>query len=102
MDTKNLKRWLAVGAGGDMVRLVPIQGTGPDVFVKLLDAEAAVAAAFEAGKLAQQNRCSYPDCVQNEDERCARRLSGDCESPIPIQPTPSSTAMSPPDVTSST
>lgn len=44
-----LKRWLAVGAVGDTVRLVPVDApsTGPDVFVRLLDAEAAVAAERE-------------------------------------------------------
>ncbi|MCU0920197.1 MAG: hypothetical protein MUF16_07650 [Burkholderiaceae bacterium] len=83
MDAKNLKRWLAVGAGGDTVRLVPVDApsTGPDVFVKLLDAEAAVAAAFEDGKAAERNRCRYPQCVENDDERCPRWLTGECEGP---------------------
>ena len=42
-----MKKWLAIPAGGDTVRLVPVEGSGPDVFVKLVDAEAAVAAERE-------------------------------------------------------
>jgi hypothetical protein len=38
-------------------------------------------AAFEAGRLAERNRCRYPDCVENEDERCPRWLTGECEGP---------------------
>lgn len=50
MKTETIPRWLAVGAGGDAVRLVPVPApsTGPDVFVKLHDAEAALAAAVAA------------------------------------------------------
>lgn len=83
MDAKNLKRWIAVGAGGDTVRLLPVDvpSTGPDVFVKLLDADAAIAAAFEAGKRAERNRCRYPGCTENEDERCPRWLTGECGGP---------------------
>lgn len=38
-------------------------------------------AAFAAGRLAERNRCRYPDCVENEDERCPRWLTGECEGP---------------------
>ena len=38
-------------------------------------------AAFEAGRLAERNRCRYPQCVENEDERCPRWLTGECEGP---------------------
>ena len=34
-------------------------------------------AAFEAGRLAERNRCRYPRCVDNEDERCTRWLTGE-------------------------
>lgn len=35
--------WLAVGAGGDAVRLLPMEAaTGPDVFCKVLDAKEAL------------------------------------------------------------
>ena len=84
MDAKNLKRWLAVWADGDTVRLVPVDApsTGPDMFVKLLDAEAAIAVAFEAGKLAERNRCRYPDCVDNgPNGKCTRWLTGECDGP---------------------
>lgn len=37
--------------------------------------------AFEAGRLAERNRCRYPQCVENEDERCPRWLTGECEGP---------------------
>ena len=32
-----VKRWLAVSAGGDTVRLIPMDGCGPDFFVKAND-----------------------------------------------------------------
>lgn len=38
-------------------------------------------AAFEAGRLSERNRCRYPDCVENEDEKCARWLTGECPGP---------------------
>ena len=47
--TEELKRWLAVSAGGDTVRLLPVNAPscGPDVFVKLADVSQRIA-AFEA------------------------------------------------------
>jgi hypothetical protein len=41
----DLKRWLAVSAGADTVRLVPVSApsAGPDVFCKLADVEAEIA-----------------------------------------------------------
>lgn len=38
-------------------------------------------AAFEAGILAERNRCRHPQCMENEDERCPRWLTGECEGP---------------------
>jgi hypothetical protein len=29
----------------------------------------------------ERTRCRYPQCVENEDERCPRWLTGDCEGP---------------------
>ena len=48
--------WLAVGAGADTVRLVPCTGSGPDVFCKALDVQAAIAqtAALERERLARE------------------------------------------------
>lgn len=37
--------------------------------------------AFDAGMLAERNRCRYPDCLENEDERCPHWLTGECEGP---------------------
>lgn len=39
-----IQTWLAVKAATDMVRLVPIDAMGPDVFVKYFDCTAAVKA----------------------------------------------------------
>ena len=36
-------------------------------------------AAFQAGVDCEKNRCKYPDCLENEDERCSRWLAGECE-----------------------
>jgi hypothetical protein len=37
--------------------------------------------AFEAGVNWERNRCRYPECVENEEERCIRWLTGECEGP---------------------
>ena len=37
--------------------------------------------AFAAGVLAERNKCRYPECVNNTDERCSRWLTGDCPGP---------------------
>lgn len=29
----------------------------------------------------ERNRCRYPQCVENDDERCPRWLTGECEGP---------------------
>jgi hypothetical protein len=42
---------------------------------------------FDAGKLAERNRCRYPDCIDNEDERCPRWLTGECHGPKPSRAT---------------
>lgn len=34
-----------------------------------------------AGIAQERNRCRYPECVENEDERCPRWLTGECEGP---------------------
>lgn len=59
----SLPRWLAVAAGADTVRLVPVPApsTGPDVFCKLHAVEAAIAAAVAA-----------------ERERCANLVDNAC------------------------
>ena len=31
--------------------------------------------------LAERNKCRYPDCQENEDERCVRWLTGECKGP---------------------
>jgi len=36
---KRIQKWLAVATGGDSVRLMPMDGRGPDFFVKLADYE---------------------------------------------------------------
>ena len=56
MTTEDLPRWLAVATGAHTVRLVPVTApsTGPDVFCKLLDAEAAIASAVAA----ERERCA--------------------------------------------
>lgn len=35
----SVNKWLAVGAGRDTVKLLPMEGAGPDFFVKLADFE---------------------------------------------------------------
>lgn len=42
------QRWLAVAAGGDTVRLLPVGdgSVGPDIFVRLADLRAALAVAW--------------------------------------------------------
>lgn len=37
--------------------------------------------AFNAGVQWERRRCRYPGCVDNEDERCNRWLTGDCAGP---------------------
>ena len=37
MEQNNAQRWLAVPAGPDTVRLIPVEGCGVDVFVKSND-----------------------------------------------------------------
>jgi len=37
--------------------------------------------AFEAGVEFEKTRCRYPDCVDNEDEKCSRWLAGECPGP---------------------
>ena len=39
------------------------------------------ALGVEAGIEQELNRCRYPQCVENEDERCPRWLTGECEGP---------------------
>lgn len=53
-EVKSMPVWLAVSAGGDTVRLVPVGdgSTGPDVFCKLLDAQKEKA---EAVRQAERN-----------------------------------------------
>lgn len=29
----------------------------------------------------EKSRCRYPDCVENEDEKCPRWLTGECAGP---------------------
>jgi hypothetical protein len=36
-----------------------------------------------AGIAQERNRCRYPQCVENEDERCPRWLTGECGGPNP-------------------
>lgn len=45
-----VKRWLAIPAGGDALRLIPVDppSCGPDVFVKLADYDALAARLAEA------------------------------------------------------
>lgn len=43
--------------------------------------EDALARFAEAVIAAHEKRCRYPACVENEDERCPRWLTGDCEGP---------------------
>lgn len=38
---------------------------------------ALVRSAIEA----ELNRCSYPECVENNDDRCPRWLTGECAGP---------------------
>lgn len=40
MNERNAGRWLAVPAGGDSVTLLPMDGAGPDFFVKASDYDA--------------------------------------------------------------
>lgn len=40
MNERNTGRWLAVPAGGDAIRLLPMDGSGPDFFVKASDYDA--------------------------------------------------------------
>lgn len=42
--------------------------------------------AREAGVECEKTRCRYPDCVDNEDEKCSRWLSGECEGPREEEP----------------
>lgn len=37
--------------------------------------------AWNAAQAAERNRCRYPECVENEDERCPRWLTGECGGP---------------------
>ena len=39
------------------------------------------ALGVEAGIAQERNRCRYPACVENDDERCPRWLTGECEGP---------------------
>ena len=40
------------------------------------------AALLVAASIAQErDRCRYPQCVENKDERCPRWLTGECEGP---------------------
>lgn len=39
------------------------------------------ALGLAAGIAQERNRCQYPRCVENEDERCPRWLTGECEGP---------------------
>jgi hypothetical protein len=41
----------------------------------------AYEAGFQAGMLAERDRCRWPDCTENEDEQCQRRLTGECAGP---------------------
>jgi len=41
---------------------------------------------FVAGGEFEKTRCRYPDCVDNEDEKCSRWLSGDCSGPLEEDP----------------
>lgn len=52
------QRWLAIPAGGDTVRLLPVPdgSAGPDVFCKLQDAEAALKRAADALEAMQAER----------------------------------------------
>jgi hypothetical protein len=43
-------------------------------------------AAFAAGQISERNRCRYPDCLENKDERCSRWLSGECAGPKAQRP----------------
>ncbi len=50
-------------------------------FGTLLFTGVQLEAAFEAGRLAERNQCRYPQCTENQDERCPRWLTGDCAGP---------------------
>ena len=43
--------------------------------------QAALDAAFESGKIAERNRCRYPECTENDDGKCPRWLTGECAGP---------------------
>lgn len=36
---------------------------------------------FVRATLAERNKCTYPDCMKNGDERCARWLTDECKGP---------------------
>jgi hypothetical protein len=64
MKTEQMPRWLAIQAWGDSVRLMPVTppSTGPDVFCKLQDAEAAVATERERWRAWVEEAVSYVGC----------------------------------------
>lgn len=52
---------------------------GPAYTADQMRAYAAAAVA------AERERCRYPACTENEDERCPRWLTGDCAGPDAIR-----------------
>lgn len=41
----------------------------------------AFVALVRAALSAELSRCRYPECVENDDERCPRWLTGECDGP---------------------
>jgi hypothetical protein len=39
----------------------------------------AFVALVRAALVAELNRCRYPACVENDDDRCPRWLTGECK-----------------------
>lgn len=85
--TTELKKWLAIGAGGDTVRLIPVESIGgPDIFCKSLDAQAAIDAAVAEA----YERCANL-CVKLEHSRvngidgyeCAAAIRAAAPTPRP-------------------
>lgn len=55
-----IRKWIAIQGSGDQVRLLPMEGHGPDFFVKATDYDALVAEAMTVIQAHENLKCSDP------------------------------------------